>query len=348
MILNCGNWQAFISKIKDVIYLSGKISIVIPAYNAKNTIKRCLNSIQNQSYKNLEIIVINDGSKDNTEEIVSNIAKSDNRIKLISIENGGVSHARNTGIDNATGDYITFVDSDDYIDEEMYATLIDVIQKNEADISHCSYKNVYTNGSTSVVGGKNIVVSQSNDEAINCLLSGSLFAGGLWSKLYKKNLFNDVRLLESIKYNEDILANFYLFRKCKKIIYTDKPFYNYVADETSATHSANLVKYVEQCLFVSDEMLSQSIGKSYYESAQYRCAYTVLSLYRYYLFSKDKSNSLRKKEIKKRILEYEKNNLYKSKRDKITVFIYKYLPWIYVPFYTVYDKIRVKKLDPEQ
>lgn len=328
--------------------MSYKISVVIPAYNAKKTIERCLDSIRNQTYKNLEIIVVNDGSKDNTAEIVSEMCKVDDRVKLINIKNGGVSHARNTGIDNATGEYITFVDSDDFIDNEMYATLLDVILKNDADISHCSYKNVYPDGSSTAVGGKGKIVVQNQDEAINCLLSGTLFVGGLWNKLYKKELFNDVRLLETIKFNEDVLANFYLFRKSKKIVYTDEPFYNYVADETSATHSANSVRYAEECFFVSEEILEKSKNKPYFDNAEFRCAYTAMVLYRVYLFSKDKVNKTKKKALKKRILDYDKRKMYKSKKDKITVSIYKYLPWIYVPFYTVYDKIRVKKLDPEQ
>ena len=99
--------------------MTGLISVIVPAYNAEKTIEKCINSISCQTYENLEIIVINDGSKDTTEEIVSKLAKTDNRIKLITIPNGGVSHARNTGLEYVTGDFVTFADADDTIESGM-------------------------------------------------------------------------------------------------------------------------------------------------------------------------------------------------------------------------------------
>ena len=123
--------------------MSPKISVIVPAYNAEKTIERCLKSILKQTYHNLEVIVVNDGSKDSTELILSRIEKNDVRVHLITIENGGVSHARNVGIDNASGEYITFVDSDDYIDEEMYTSLMELIQKYDIGIIPDSLMAVY-------------------------------------------------------------------------------------------------------------------------------------------------------------------------------------------------------------
>lgn len=117
-----------------------KISVIVPAYNCQDTIERCINSIQKQTFNNLEIIIVNDGSSDNTEAKIKELQDKDGRIIAISIPNGGVSHARNTGIDKASGDYITFVDSDDYIDEEMYECLYNLIKEYNVQIAHCSYK----------------------------------------------------------------------------------------------------------------------------------------------------------------------------------------------------------------
>jgi len=142
-ILNFGNWRVVINRKSDI--MSDKISIIIPTYNAERTIARCVNSIQEQTYSDLEIIIVNDGSKDSTERIVHLLKKNDERIKLITIPNGGVSHARNVGIENATGDYITFVDSDDYIDSDMYECLLEVAKEYDVKIVHCSYKNVSEN-----------------------------------------------------------------------------------------------------------------------------------------------------------------------------------------------------------
>ena len=110
------------------------VSVIIPAYNIEDYIGRCLDSVISQTYKNLEIIVVDDGSRDHTGEILDNYAKKDRRIKVIHKENGGVSSARNKGIEAAEGDYIGFIDGDDLIEPEMYKTLVDLLEEENADI----------------------------------------------------------------------------------------------------------------------------------------------------------------------------------------------------------------------
>ena len=119
------------------------VSVIIPAYNIEDYIGRCLDSIISQTYKNLEIIVVDDGSRDHTGEILDNYAKKDRRIKVIHKENGGVSSARNKGIEAAEGDYIGFIDGDDLIEPEMYKTLVDLLEEENADIAHCGYQMVF-------------------------------------------------------------------------------------------------------------------------------------------------------------------------------------------------------------
>ncbi len=325
-----------------------KISVIIPAYNAEQTIERCISSIQNQTHKNLEIIVVNDGSTDSTEDIVKYLQLCDERIKLISIPNGGVSHARNVGIYNATGDYIAFVDSDDYIDSDMYECLIDIAKKYNIKISHCSYKNVDENNNIfSIVGNTGNIIELTHDEAMSCILSGNIFSGGLCNKLYASELFIDVRLAEKIKYNEDVLTNFYLFDKVEKSVFIDKSFYNYVAYESSSTHSANALLSCQQLLFVSKEMQRLSKGKTYENSSKNRVATCLLNLYRSYIFS-GKINKIEKKKVMLEILEYKSQGFYKSNREKILLFLYRYFPIVFKTFFGFYDKIRVKKLDPKQ
>lgn len=329
--------------------MSEKISIIIPAYNSESTIRRCVDSIRNQTYRNLEIIVVNDGSTDSTSEVVNEINNTDSRVKLISIPNGGVSHARNVGIENATGDYITFVDSDDFIDSGMYEKLVQIIKKYSVKIAHCSYKNVNESGVVlSVVGNKGKIVKQSHDEAMSCLLSGNLFAGGLCNKIYDITLFSDVRLDETIKFNEDVLANYCLFDKVEASVYIDEAFYNYVEVESSSTHSADYVMSGNQSLYVSKKMLELSTGKNYEEIAKNRVAVCTLGLYRAYIFSDDFSLNEEKKNIMTDIMSYKKQGFYHSKKEKTLVFLYKYVPHLFRGLFRLYDKIRVKKLDPEQ
>lgn len=323
-----------------------KISVVVPAYNCQDTIERCIKSIQNQTYKNLEIIVVNDGSTDNTEQVLNDIQRADNRIKVFNIDNGGVSHARNTGIDNATGNYITFVDADDYIDEEMYECLYNQIKEYNVKIAHCSYKAVDGDIIKSI-GDTGKVVLQDHDEAMKCLLSGRLFIGGLCNKLYDKSLFDSIRLEESIKFNEDVLANYYLFDNVKESVYMDRAFYSYVQNTSSSTHSVNSNIGVEHVVRVADIMSKKSKGKAYQTEADDRYAYLSLTLYRAYLFSNfisiDERN--KKKDLKERIKTMK--GIYTGK-NRINYVLLMYFPIIYKFSYKVYSLLRTKNLDPSQ
>ena len=119
------------------------ISVIVPVYNVEQYLKKCVDSIVNQTYKNLEIILVDDGATDSSGEICDELEKLDNRIKVYHKENGGLSDARNYGVERATGSYVGFVDSDDYIDAEMYEKLYDAITKEAADVAECNLKIVY-------------------------------------------------------------------------------------------------------------------------------------------------------------------------------------------------------------
>ena len=329
--------------------MSPKISVIVPAYNAEKTIERCLKSILKQTYHNLEVIVVNDGSKDSTELILSRIEKNDVRVHLITIENGGVSHARNVGIDNASGEYITFVDSDDYIDEEMYTSLMELIQKYDVKIAHCSYCNDDSDGNViSAVGGQGKIVVQNHDEAICCLLDGKLFAGGLWNKMFEASLFCGCRLDETISHNEDILMNFLLFDQVDSSLYYDKPFYHYVAASNSSTHSANGLEARKQWLYVSRKILELSEGKSYKSKAEQKLAYSLLGVYRESIFYDQKPDADIMKNLADEIDYYMRNGYLSRRNDRIQYWMLKHFPMIFVKSYSVYDILRKKKLDPEQ
>lgn len=324
------------------------VSIVMPAYNSAGTIKKSVESVLGQTYSNIELVIVNDGSKDDTETIVKELMKNDSRIKFISVPNGGVSKARNTGIDNATGDYIGFIDSDDTIDNDMYEILMNLIEKYDVKIAHCSYKNVAENGEIiSEVGDGTKEYVHTHDEAMECLLAGNLFAGGLWNKLFSRELFDSVRLDESIRILEDVLANFYLFDQVEKSVYINKPCYDYVAVSTSATHSAHGLSFNKDAIVATKKMWDECKGRKYENTARNRYAYNCLNLYRAYIFEKlNKSEDGRK--LWQIISDMKNQGCYSGRKDKITLFLYRYSPMIYRTLYTLYDKVRVKKLDPTQ
>ena len=166
------------------------VSVIIPIYNVEKYLAECIESVINQTFSDLEIILVNDGSTDNCREICENYKRKDNRIKLIHKSNGGPSSARNAGIDIAKGDYFTFIDSDDYIMPDMIEQLIYVSQSTDADISICC-KSDYKDESDKGIN-KDIEIL-TKEETLKCILTEKKILTSPCGKLYKRNLFNKVR-----------------------------------------------------------------------------------------------------------------------------------------------------------
>lgn len=200
------------------------ISIIIPVYNVEKYLRRCIDSVIKQSYKNLEIILVDDGSPDNSGPICDEYAKKDVRIRVIHKANGGLSDARNAGLDIATGEYIGFVDSDDYIAEDMYELLLHNILEFDADIAICGYAHVYDKHFTKCnLSGQKYIYN--NAEAMKLVL-GNKINSYYWNKLYKKELFSKFRLPVG-KVFEDIFTQHLLFAKAKTVVYQDSIKYFY-------------------------------------------------------------------------------------------------------------------------
>lgn len=165
-----------------------KISVIVPIYKVEDYLHRCVESIINQAYTNLEIILVDDGSPDNCPKICDEYAEKDSRIKVIHKENGGLSDARNTGLLVATGEYISFIDSDDYIDINMYKSIITYMEEHDLDIAECGIKHVYNNKiKQNDKLDKSIHVFNS-EEALKELMLERRFHQTVWNKLYKTKL----------------------------------------------------------------------------------------------------------------------------------------------------------------
>ncbi|MDR1613956.1 MAG: glycosyltransferase [Campylobacteraceae bacterium] len=199
------------------------ISVIVPIYNVEIYLKKCLDSIISQTYKNLEIILIDDGSPDNCGKICDEYALKDKRIKVIHKKNGGLSDARNAGLDAAKGEYIAFVDSDDYITENIYEELVGIAQKETADIvMHTFY----------IIDNKGVKISQiegadslSIDE-IRYLILMDKYSNCACDKLYKAELFKDLKFFVGA-YSEDLFIMPTLFFRAKKAVLINKPYYYY-------------------------------------------------------------------------------------------------------------------------
>lgn len=217
------------------------ISVIVPVYNAEKYINNCLESIVNQSYSYLEIIVVDDGSKDQSLKLCEAWGKKDNRIKVIHKENNGVSSARNTALEVASGEYLGFVDSDDMIDKNMFKILIDDILKYSADISVCSY--IHFNNLSELNVKDNLMklktVTYSKQEAEYELFISDKLQGFLGNKLYRRDLFNNIKIPENIDICEDLYTVFQLFRKSSMITYNPFKGYYYYNNPESATNDIN-------------------------------------------------------------------------------------------------------------
>lgn len=222
-----------------------KISIIIPAYNVGSRLADTLESVLAQTYKNLEVIVVNDGSADDTAALAEAFREKDSRVLVIHKENGGVTSARLRGVRKASGQWIGFVDGDDLLEPDMYERLLGNALAHHADISHCGYRMVFPNGRVDYYYNTGRLVQQDHGAGIKDLLSGSFVEPGLWNKLYRSSLFAGIeeRMDLTVRINEDLLMNYYLFQAARNAVYEDFCPYHYVLRPGSAaTSSFNMYK----------------------------------------------------------------------------------------------------------
>lgn len=236
--MNGGNKEERSPSIKNKQLIDNiVISVVIPVYNVEKYLCRCIDSILEQSYKNLEIILIDDGSSDNSPKICDQYAKKDKRIKVIHKINEGVSAARNDAINIATGKYIAFVDSDDYVHSDFIKFLFNAICKYDADISVCSYWEVFPNNRIMTKHQKNTkqIIVMNNIEALKDIFTLPNYTTVVvWNKLYKTSLFKDNHIKYPINRRyEDDATTYKLYYYARKIVFFDEPLYYYLQNDSS-------------------------------------------------------------------------------------------------------------------
>ena len=211
------------------------ISIIVPVYNVERYLEKCVNSIINQTYKNLEIILVDDGATDSSGNMCDELAKSDNRIKVYHKENGGLSDARNYGVERATGDYIGFVDSDDYIDSEMYEKLYEAIKKENVDVAECSLKVIYP-GKIELFTDEKYYKVLGKTEYLEEYLTIKKIFGSVWTKLIKSDVAKKL-VFPKGKLYEDTYYAYDLIEKVDRYVIMNNPYYNYLMRENSITNA---------------------------------------------------------------------------------------------------------------
>lgn len=226
------------------------ISIIVPVYQVENYLERCLESILKQTYSNFEVILIDDGSKDQSANICEKYAQKDSRIRVFHKENGGLASARNKGIERANGDWYCFIDSDDYIKEDYLEYLLNLCIKNNADISCCNYDIVYEDISNV---DKNIKLDEQesnqiySSEKFTYLLICDKIANYAWNKLYRSTLWKNFRFDENYRIYEDMVTLYKVAAEGRKAVFGCEAKYFYVQRSSSLLHTnkelGNLLDY---------------------------------------------------------------------------------------------------------
>lgn len=303
------------------------VSIIIPIYNVQKYLKKCLDSVINQKYKNLEIILINDGSTDNSLDIAINYKNTDKRIKLFSQTNQGLSAARNTGLKNATGKYITFVDSDDYITPDYVSYMYDLLKRNnfKSSLAICSLMNIFEKSGKQVNMGNGLECTLSGKECIKKMCYQDLVDTCAYAKLGSRELYKNFSFPTG-KVFEDIGTTYKLFEKCKTVECGFKPkYYYYIRSNSITTRKFDNSKL--NLIEMTDKMAKDVI--QFYpdlsKAVLRRQVYSRFSTLNQTLEAKKSSNI---KRIQRNLIDYIKKNGKQivsdpnvSKRDKLAYII---------------------------
>lgn len=288
------------------------ISVIIPVYNTENYLQQCLESIIKQTYKNLEIIVVDDGSTDKSGVIADEFSLKDTRIKVIHKPNGGVSSARNTGINIANGKWIGFVDSDDTVEENYFETLINNALENNADISF---------GISNIIDGKNDPVKNNYTPTVKCftsheaiihLLKADYFGCGI-NKIYRSNLSRGNLFPQNIRQNEDLLVNFFCFKNAGKIVYTDAKLYNYTHRIGSACRNGFNPSFLDTVKVTQKIMDCDTGNDSIRDIAEARWIGAVISVFRGAALANDRNTQKELKNIACKRAMAQKKHILKNK-----------------------------------
>ncbi len=317
------------------------ISVIVPIYKVEKYLNKCVKSIINQTYKNLEIILVDDGSPDNCGIICDKLAEQDDRIRVVHKKNGGLSSARNAGIEIANGEYIGFVDSDDYIEEFMYELLLKSIKENNTMLSVCAIYYTFENGEriTKIKDEKDRVFDFKN--AILEMNTYRLFDMGAWSKLYHRDLFESIRFPEG-KLSEDFYIMYKIFDKAQRVGYVATPCYNYLQRQNSISRNTKINHDFEDAAKCQMEYLDKKypdmriIGHTAYASS-------ALTVYDFYLKNKVKCPKDRVKHFKKIVkqnIEYVNQAEFLSKSKKIQFKLFLANKAIYDIVFKMYRKIK--------
>lgn len=313
--------------------MNEKISVIVPVYNVEKYLDKCIESIVNQTYKNLEIILVDDGSSDNCPAMCDEWAGKDKRIKVIHKENDGVSSARNAGLEAAAGDFIGFVDSDDYIEADMFKALMNAAAEKNADITACGFCYDFTDGSCKIISSNGGEYSGA-DIVKNLLLDR--IRPECCSKLYKKELIGSTVFDQDHAYAEDLQFNFNVMLKAKKMVLVEQPFYHYLQNSGNSSTTSFITDARATSWKIFDGILQKcETDKTLKDAAVFRLTVFTFGILNRVIQVK----AFRKKyfnEISNSLIRYKKEimqNSLISKKHKCSLMLLAFNRYLYLAVY---------------
>lgn len=310
------------------------VSVIIPVYNVGEILKESVNSLLLGEYQKIEILIVDDGSDEQTTRMCDDIAGKDERIKVIHQQNMGVSGARNTGIDCAKGDYILFVDADDKAEKQLISTLLDDCKKNGADIAISGYREWYEVDKYEEVNCSKEFSIKEEKEVLKEFFLSNKIGWNVWAKLYKKDVIGNIRFVEGKKTAEDMFFVYEVLKNAKKIVIHEEPLYNYIKQENSAMADTNCEKFFDTFYLINEVYKDNSIDS---ELEQEKLSFYLKSGLWFFRFiiAKDKKHEYQELILNARV-EF-LNNIKGRKidcgiRSKIEVFMLKYVYFVFKMF----------------
>ena len=300
------------------------ISVIVPIYNAEKYLDKCIDSIVNQTYKNLEIILVDDGSPDHCPSICDKWAEKDSRIKVIHKENEGVSKARNTALDCMNGSYATFIDSDDFVSPDMLETMLTEALKEAADMVICGFNFVfYDTGKTEKVFCAEKLYT--DNQILNSYISDDIRPEAC-AKLINRDVINHIRFDEGVGYAEDLLFNYYVLKQCKAVKCIEECLYYYVQSSGNSSTTAYMTDDRAKSYNVTNIIVEDMRNSDLYNVAVWRHVRTLYALISRVIKSNDNYfYDTYFNDMKNEILKYKKSvifgNMYTLKQKTATLLL---------------------------
>ena len=298
-----------------------KISIIVPVYNSEKFLKRCIDSVLSQTHQNIEIILVNDGSIDKSSEICDLYAKKDN-VKVEHIKNSGAGGARNVGLRLATGDYISFVDSDDWIHPEMLKTMLSTCQENGVSLVECDLVRVKSHLKIPNIENKYSVIIKSRIESLKQILLDQRFS--VVVRLYKKELLNDIFFQENIM-SEDVYFTLEVFGRISTLAVIPNKFYYYFLNTESVSkkpYSVKKLDTIDSALFIQNEILKNENDTELIETTRKFVMEILMINYTELQYNSEIDSSLK---YRKQIKELIRKN-YSIKDSSLPLILARFLP----------------------